>query len=35
MAKLKHGLHDIYNKGYQIDSELNRIVEEVSKKRSP
>ena len=28
MAKLKLDLHEIYNKGYQIDAELNRIVEE-------
>ena len=28
MAKLKLDLHDIYNRGAQIDSELNRIVEE-------
>jgi len=28
MAKLKLDLHDIYNRGYQIDTELNRIVQE-------
>ncbi len=28
MAKLKLDLHDIYNRGDQIDIELNRIVEE-------
>jgi dsDNA-specific endonuclease/ATPase MutS2 len=28
MAKLKLDLHDIYNRVAQIDSELNRIVEE-------
>ena len=28
MAKLKLDLHEIYNRGAQIDSELNRIVEE-------
>jgi len=28
MAKLKLDLHDIYNRGDQIDAELNRIVEE-------
>lgn len=28
MAKLKLDLHDIYNRGDQIDSALNRIVEE-------
>jgi len=33
MAKLKLDLHDIYNKGYQIDAELNRIVEEAIDKK--
>jgi dsDNA-specific endonuclease/ATPase MutS2 len=28
MAKLKLDLHDIYNRGDQIDAELNRIVQE-------
>ena len=28
MAKLKLDLHDIYNKGASIDSELNRIIRE-------
>jgi dsDNA-specific endonuclease/ATPase MutS2 len=28
MAKLKLDLHDIYNRGDQIDAELNRIIEE-------
>ena len=28
MAKLKLDLHDIYNRGDQIDSQLNRILEE-------
>jgi dsDNA-specific endonuclease/ATPase MutS2 len=28
MAKLKLDLHDIYNRGDQIDAELNRIVKE-------
>jgi dsDNA-specific endonuclease/ATPase MutS2 len=28
VAKLKLDLHDIYNRGQQIDSELNRIVQE-------
>ena len=28
MAKLKLDLHEIYNRGAQIDSELNRILEE-------
>ncbi|MFH0802918.1 MAG: Smr/MutS family protein [bacterium] len=35
MAKIKLDLHDIYNKGNSIDSELNRVIEEaVSKKIS-
>jgi len=35
MAKIKLDLHDIYNKGRSIDSELNRVIEEaVSKKIS-
>jgi dsDNA-specific endonuclease/ATPase MutS2 len=33
MAKLKLDLHDIYNKGYEIDKELNRIVEEAIEKK--
>lgn len=33
MAKLKLDLHDIYNKGNQIDSELNRIVNEAIEKK--
>jgi DNA-nicking Smr family endonuclease len=33
MAKLKLDLHDIYNRGRQIDVELNRIVEEAVEKR--
>ena len=33
MAKLKLDLHDIYNKGYQIDSELNRIIQEAIDKK--
>jgi dsDNA-specific endonuclease/ATPase MutS2 len=33
MAKLKLDLHDIYNRGYQIDAELNRIVEEAISKK--
>lgn len=28
MAKLKLDLHEIYNKGDKVESELNRIVEE-------
>ncbi|HSG42469.1 MAG TPA: Smr/MutS family protein [Anaerolineales bacterium] len=33
MAKLKLDLHDIYNKGYKIDSELNHIMEEAVDKK--
>lgn len=33
MAKLKLNLHEIYNRGAQIDAELNRIVEEAIEKR--
>ena len=33
MAKLKLDLHDIYNRGQQIDAELNRIVEEAIEKK--
>jgi len=33
MAKLKLDLHDIYNRGRQIDDELNRIVQEAVEKR--
>ena len=33
MAKLKLDLHDIYNRGGQIDSELNRIIQEAIEKR--
>ena len=33
MAKLKLDLHEIYNRGAQIDAELNRIVEEAIEKR--
>ena len=33
MAKLKVDLHDIYNKGGKIDSELNRVIEEAVKKK--
>jgi dsDNA-specific endonuclease/ATPase MutS2 len=33
MAKLKLDLHDIYNRGDQIDAELNRIVEEAVDKK--
>lgn len=33
MAKLKLDLHEIYNKGWEIDTELNRIVEEAIDKK--
>lgn len=33
MAKLKLDLHDIYNRGAQIDAELNRIMQEARDKR--
>ena len=33
MAKLKLDLHDIYNRGQQIDAELNRIVEDAIEKK--
>lgn len=33
MAKLKLDLHDIYNRGDQIDAELNRILQEAIEKR--
>ncbi len=33
MAKLKLDLHDIYNRGEQIDTELNRIVQEAIERR--
>ena len=33
MAKLKLDLHDIYNRGGQIDAELNRIVQEALAKK--
>ena len=33
MAKLKLDLHEIYNRGAQIDAELSRIVEEAIEKR--
>jgi dsDNA-specific endonuclease/ATPase MutS2 len=35
MAKLKLDLHDIYNKGYQIEKELNRVMQEAVDKRIP
>jgi dsDNA-specific endonuclease/ATPase MutS2 len=33
MAKLVLDLHDIFNKGYSIDRELNRIVNEAVEKK--
>lgn len=33
MAKLKLDLHDIYNKGDRIETELNRVIEEAVEKR--
>ena len=33
MAKLKLDLHDIYNKGYSIERELQRIVQEAVAKK--
>lgn len=33
MAKLKLDLHDIFNKGKQIDTELNRIIHEAVEKK--
>jgi len=33
MAKLKLDLHEIYNRGDQIDAELHRIVEEAIDKK--
>ena len=33
MAKLKLDLHDIYNRGGQIEAELNRIVQEAIDKK--
>jgi len=33
MAKLTLDLHDIYNKGASIESELNRIIDEAVRKR--
>ena len=32
MGKLKLDLHDIFNKGRDIDSELNRVIEEAVEK---
>lgn len=33
MAKLKLDMHDIYNKGGKIETELNRIIQEAVEKR--
>lgn len=33
MAKLKLDLHDIYNKGREIDTELQRIIDEAVERR--
>lgn len=33
MSKLKLDLHDIFNRGYQIESALNAIVQEACAKR--
>ncbi len=33
MAKLVLDLHDIYNKGQKIDSELNRVITEALEKK--
>jgi len=33
MAKIKLDLHDIYNKGDQIDRELERVIDEAIEKR--
>ncbi len=33
MAKLKLDLHDIYNKGDEIEKELNRIIEDAVEKK--
>lgn len=33
MAKLKLDLHDIYNKGHKIESELQRIIQEALDKK--
>jgi len=35
MAKLKLDLHDIYNKGRDIDRALNEVMEEAVEKRIP
>jgi DNA-nicking Smr family endonuclease len=33
MAKLKLDMHDIYNRGGKIETELNRMIEEAVEKR--
>ncbi|MCX5710621.1 MAG: Smr/MutS family protein [Candidatus Omnitrophica bacterium] len=33
MAKIKLDLHDIFNKGRSIESELNRVIEEAVEKK--
>lgn len=33
MAKIKLDLHEIYNKGYKIESELNRVIREAVENR--
>ena len=33
MAKIKLDLHDVFNKGRTIDSELNRVMEEAVEKK--
>ncbi len=35
MSKLKLDLHDIYNKGYKIESELQRVMREAVDNRIP
>jgi DNA-nicking Smr family endonuclease len=35
MAKLKLDLHDIYNRGARIESELERVMREAVEKRIP
>jgi DNA-nicking Smr family endonuclease len=35
MAKIVLDLHDIFNKGAAIDSELNRVIEEAVSKKIP
>ena len=35
MAKIVLDLHDIYNKGFKIDAELNRVIAEAIEKKLP